>query len=105
MKFHVFHRFDDFLLETSDIGKKIGRMGHGLFDTPSAYCHNLPSIFLSGERSITYKSDKKIRIKFCQKCITQAIIDFGFGYFKHDWIQARRCHEHNTPLYHPVDFV
>ena len=97
---YVFHRFDDlFLLETSDIGKKIGRMGHGLFDTPSAYCHNLPSIFLSGERSITYKSDKKIRIKFCQKCITQAIIDFGFGYFKHDWIQARRCHEHNTPLY------
>ncbi|MDN8558372.1 hypothetical protein [Citrobacter werkmanii] len=98
---HIFHRFDDlFLLETIDIGKRIGRVGHGLFDAPSAYYHKLYSTFLTGERLVTNRADKKEIIKFCPECIVGAIKNFGFGYFKYNWHQTHWCYEHEMSLYH-----
>lgn len=97
---HIFHRFDDFfLLEKIENGKPKSSQGYGFFDSPSAYCESLNSTFFAGEKKNIVSKRRKQAIYFCPECVSFAISEFGFGYFKHDWLNTKWCHEHKIALY------
>ncbi|MDP4490375.1 hypothetical protein QDG88_20890 [Pseudoalteromonas piscicida] len=97
---HIFHRLDDsILLEAAEIGEPIRACQDGIFTSSDDYCMSLWSIFFNNGKQDS-RMINKTKIRFCQACVNEAIFEYGYGYFKHQWVRNTWCYLHELPLRH-----
>ncbi|HHF3121209.1 TPA: hypothetical protein ACPJ19_001268 [Vibrio diabolicus] len=71
----------------------------GKYDNPVDYLDRIYSIFQPLDCNIPkISADGSIAIRFCPECILQAVQEYGFGYFKWEWLQGLQCLKHGRLL-------
>jgi uncharacterized protein (UPF0248 family) len=54
--------------------------------------------FYALERKTYIPTHRCLKIRLCEECIKEAIIERGFGYFLSDWYRANYCTKHHIAL-------
>jgi hypothetical protein len=68
------------------------------FETPFGHYEELKALFNKKQFRAMYAKRKRFRIKYCEQCIAESLVQNGFGFFRTNWLINDVCQYHDTVL-------